>query len=99
MQILLDITDDYSRFTKVEILHTKDETFAAYKNFAAWAQTQHEAQIKRLRSDRGGEFMSQSINLFLASADALFGPITTVCTNGQIVKKISWKVYTQLFRL
>jgi hypothetical protein len=25
-------TDDYSRYTKVNILCTKDETFAAYKN-------------------------------------------------------------------
>ena len=61
----LTFTDDYSRFTKVDILRTKDETFAAYKNFAAWAQTQHGAQIKRLRSDRGGEFTSHEFTKYL----------------------------------
>jgi hypothetical protein len=61
----LTFTDNYLRFTKVEILRTKDETFAAYKNFAAWAQTQHRAQIKRLRSDQGGELMSHEFTKYL----------------------------------
>ena len=35
----------------------------------------------------------KAINLFLASANALFGLITTVHTNGQIVKKIPWTAF------
>jgi hypothetical protein len=58
-------TDDYSRYTKVEILRTKDQTFGTYKSFAAWVQTQHGTQIKRLRSDRGGEFTSNEFTAFL----------------------------------
>lgn len=35
----------------------------------------------------------KSINLFLASADGLFGPITTVRMNGRITKKIPWSAF------
>jgi hypothetical protein len=51
-------TDDYLHYMCVELLHTKDEAFAAYKAFVAWASTQHGANIKCFRSDHGGEFTS-----------------------------------------
>jgi hypothetical protein len=35
----------------------------------------------------------EAINLFIGSADALFGPITTVRTNGRISKKIPWSAF------
>jgi hypothetical protein len=35
----------------------------------------------------------QPINLLLGSADAMFGPITTVRTNGQVTKKIPWSAF------
>jgi hypothetical protein len=35
----------------------------------------------------------KAINLFVALADALFGPITTVRTNGWISKKIPWSAF------
>jgi len=36
------------------------------------------------------------INLFLASADVLFGPITTICANGRVIKKIPWSAFRLL---
>ena len=58
-------TDDYSRYTTLTPLRTKDETLDAYKTFAAWARTQHGVKIKRLRSDRGGEFTGNDFTKFL----------------------------------
>ena len=58
-------TDDYSQYSWIEPLWTKDETFEAYKVFAAWAKTQHGVQIKRLRSDRGGEYTGRKFSAFL----------------------------------
>jgi transposase InsO family protein len=58
-------TDDYSRFTKLIILWSKDQTLDAYKSFAAWAQTQKGVKIKRLRSDRGGEYTRNDFTKFL----------------------------------
>jgi hypothetical protein len=36
---------------------------------------------------------AQPINLFLQSADALYGPITTIRRNGRIEKKIPWSAF------
>jgi hypothetical protein len=36
----------------------------------------------------------QAINLFLQSADTLYGPITTIRRNGHIEKKIPWSAFT-----
>ena len=35
----------------------------------------------------------QAINLFVSSADELFGPITVICRNGKIIKKIPWSAF------
>src|SRR6201999_283973 len=60
-------TDDHSRWTVLDLLHSKDETLNAYKNFEAWASTQHNAKIKRLRTDRGGEYLSSDFSTHLKS--------------------------------
>jgi len=43
--------DDYSRFTWIYFLYSKDEVFSVFKIFHAHIQTQFSAQIKILRSD------------------------------------------------
>jgi transposase InsO family protein len=47
------------------VLHSKDEALDAYKAYAAWAHTQHGVRIKRLHSDRGGEYTSKEFTKFL----------------------------------
>ena len=40
------------------LLHLKDETFEAYKDFESWAKMQHKIPaIKCFCSDRGGEYL------------------------------------------
>ena len=63
----ITFTDDYSRYSHVQLLRTKDEALGAYKAFAAWAQTQRGVHIKRLRSDRGGEYTGNAFTEFLQS--------------------------------
>ena len=58
-------TDDFSRYTQIKLLRSKDETFQAYKDFSAWVLTQHGTKIKKLRSDRGGEFTSGEFDRYL----------------------------------
>jgi hypothetical protein len=58
-------TDDYSCYMHTQSLHTKDETFVAYKAFAAWAKMQHGVNIRHLRSDCGGKFTSNKFDTFL----------------------------------
>jgi hypothetical protein len=58
-------TDDYSQYTWVQLLKTKDEAIVAYKAFAAWAQTQHGATICCLQSDCRGEYTRKVFTRFL----------------------------------
>jgi len=53
--------DDYSRFTYVYLLRTKDEAFGKFKKIV---ENQKERQIKVLRSDRGGEYFSKEFSTF-----------------------------------
>jgi len=58
-------TDDSTCYTTLTILRSKDEALNAYKAYAAWAHTQHGVQIKRLRSDCGGEYTGGEFTKFL----------------------------------
>ena len=58
-------TDDHTHYTWLELLHSKDQAFKAYKTFGLWAQMQHWVKIKRLRSDHGGKYTSNNFTDFL----------------------------------
>jgi hypothetical protein len=61
----VSFTDDYTRYTWLTLLHTKDKALDTYTAFAAWVKTQHGATIKHLHSDRGGEYTGKEFSKFL----------------------------------
>jgi transposase InsO family protein len=67
----VSFTDDYSRYTNVYFLHTKDETFNAYRTYEAWLSNQYKARVKALRSDRGGEYSSDEFSAHLKKAGTI----------------------------
>ncbi|KAL8095322.1 hypothetical protein AgCh_036693 [Apium graveolens] len=50
------IVDDYSRFTWVLFLRSKDEVFAEFKDLITNIETKYSFKLKTIRSDHGGEF-------------------------------------------
>ncbi|KAL8127686.1 hypothetical protein AgCh_014555 [Apium graveolens] len=50
------IVDDYSRFTWVLFLRTKDEAFVEFKGLITNLETKYSYKLKNIRSDHGGEF-------------------------------------------
>ena len=46
-------------------MFAKSDTFSAYLEYESWLKTQHGAAIKRLRSDRGGEYLSDEFSCHL----------------------------------
>ena len=58
-------TDDASRFWAVIPLQKKSDTFAAFKQFKAYAENLTNKKIKALRDDKGGEYMSREFEEFL----------------------------------
>jgi transposase InsO family protein len=55
----------------VYLLKTKDEALNCFKIYKAEVETQLEKKIKRLRSDRGGEYLSNDFGLFCAEHDMI----------------------------
>ena len=59
--------DDFTRFTWVYFLQSKSEVFFEFKVFLALIETQFSTKIKILRSDSGGEYMSNEFQISLQS--------------------------------
>nr|GEU34885.1 hypothetical protein [Tanacetum cinerariifolium] len=60
----LVVTDDYSMFTWVFLLATKDETSPILKTFITGIENQLSLKVKIIRSDNGIEFKNQDLNQF-----------------------------------
>jgi len=62
----MTLIDDATRFCYVYLLKTKDEMLDYFKIYKAEVENQLESKIKRLRSDRGGEYFSILFDEFYA---------------------------------
>ncbi|GJY80741.1 retrotransposon protein, putative, ty1-copia subclass [Tanacetum coccineum] len=62
----LTFTDDFSRYGYVYLLKHKHEVFETFKVFKAEVELQLGKKIKALRSDRGGEYLSQEFKDYLS---------------------------------
>ena len=57
---ILSFIDDYSRYTYVFPLKTKDEAFETFKTYKAEVENKLSLKIKSIRSDRGGEYLKSN---------------------------------------
>src|ERR1044072_3714968 len=68
MKYGLVIVDDYSRWTWVKFLRSKDESYSVFISFCTQVQNEKNSKIVRVRSDHGGEFENKDFeNLFDAN--------------------------------
>ncbi|GJV61612.1 integrase, catalytic region, zinc finger, CCHC-type containing protein, partial [Tanacetum coccineum] len=58
---ILVIVDDYSRFTWVKCLRSKDEAPALIINFLKMIQVRLKETVRRIRTDNGTEFVNQTL--------------------------------------
>ncbi|GJU09712.1 retrovirus-related pol polyprotein from transposon TNT 1-94 [Tanacetum coccineum] len=58
---ILVIVDDYSQFTWVYFIHTKDETPEIIKNFIARVQLNYNAKVYKIRTDNGTKFKNATL--------------------------------------
>ena len=54
----MTMIDDYSRYTKVFLLNQKSEVMAKIKEYVSYVKTQFGKTLKKIRSDNGGEYIS-----------------------------------------
>nr|GFA97853.1 hypothetical protein [Tanacetum cinerariifolium] len=65
----LTFTDDFSRYGYVYLLKHEHEVFENFKVFKSEVELQLEKKIKALRSDRGGEYLSQEFKDYLSKKE------------------------------
>jgi hypothetical protein len=54
----ISFIDDATRYCQLYLVKTKDEALNCFKIYKAEVENQLEQKIKRVRSDRGGEYLS-----------------------------------------
>jgi len=59
----MTFVDDFSRYTKVYLLKSKDETEKIFLKYKAGVENQLDRKIKRLRFDRGGKYDTNSLTV------------------------------------
>ena len=59
--------DECTRHWSVFFLKSKDQAFQSFKSYKAWIELQSGYKIKALQDDKGGEFMSNEFEQYLAS--------------------------------
>ncbi|KAK8547496.1 hypothetical protein V6N12_031633 [Hibiscus sabdariffa] len=64
-QYFITFTDDFSRYGYIYLMCHKSEALERFKEFKNEVQNQHGKSIKALRSDRGGEYLSQDFDELL----------------------------------
>ena len=79
-----------SRYCYIYLLKTKDEAFHYFKIFKAEVENQIERKIKRLRDDRGGEYISNEFSQFCAEHGIIHEvtPPYSPQSNGWLKEKI-----------
>ena len=58
----LTFTDDYSRYTQLYLLRSKEEVFERFKEFKNVVENKFNAKIKSFRSDNGTEYINTRFN-------------------------------------
>ncbi|GKB51827.1 putative ribonuclease H-like domain-containing protein, partial [Tanacetum coccineum] len=71
----LVVTDDYSRFSWVFFLATKDETSGILKSFITGIENLVNHKVKVIKCDNGTEFKNKEMNLFCEMKEA----VNTAC--------------------
>jgi transposase InsO family protein len=78
----ITFTDDYSRKTWVYLLKEKSGALECFKNFKVLVEKEAGNSIQCLRTDRGGEYLSNAFNEF-CSAEGIKRQLTAAYTPQQ----------------
>ena len=62
---IITFTDDYSRYGYVYLMRHKSEAFDKFKEYKNEVENQLDKRIKTLRTDRGGEYLSNEFSTYL----------------------------------
>ncbi len=83
------IVDDYSRYTWVHFLRSKNEAFQNFIKFSKAVQKEKDAEISKVRSDHGKEFENSEFKSFCEdhAITHQFSALRTPQQNGVVKRK------------
>lgn len=86
---VLVVVDDFSRFTWVNFLREKSDTFDVFKKLCIQLQRENHCGVMRIRSDHGIEFENFKFNEFCSSEGIKheFSSTITPQQNGIVERK------------
>ncbi|MCO5607010.1 hypothetical protein L7F22_061201 [Adiantum nelumboides] len=86
---MLVLVDDFSRYTWVSFMKLKSEAFGSIRDWKAMVEKEKDLKVKSIRSDRGGEFLSENFTRWCKS-EGIRRQLTTPYTpsqNGVVERK------------
>jgi len=85
----LVIVDDYTRWSWVKFLKSKDDSYDVFSKFCIQVQSEKELKILKVRSDHGGEFENEPFDIFCEKHGVIyeFSSPRTPQQNGVIERK------------
>jgi len=85
----LVIVDDYSRWSWVKFLKSKDDSYDVFRKFCIQVQSEKELKILKVRSDHVGEFENESFEIFCEKHGIIheFSSPRTPQQNGVVERK------------
>ncbi|GJS01173.1 integrase, catalytic region, zinc finger, CCHC-type containing protein [Tanacetum coccineum] len=94
---ILVIVDDYSRFTWVKFLRSKDETPEFVINFLKQIQVGLNKTVRYIRTDNGTEFVNQVMSIYYEDVDIFHQKSIprTPQQNGVVETAVATACYTQ----
>jgi hypothetical protein len=72
----VSFTDYHDRWTYLVPMAKKSDAFGCNKQYQAWIETQHEAKIKHLQNELGGEYLSEAFTAHLHTSKTEGEPVT-----------------------
>ena len=63
------IVDDYSRWSWVKFLKSKDDSYDVFSKFCIQVQSEKELKILKVSSDHGGEFEMSHLKYFVKNME------------------------------
>ena len=95
----VSFTDDYTRFTTVYTIRTKDEWLGTLQRYYSWIHTKFDLKIARIRTDYGTELRSKKATAWMDDLGIEFEPAASHAQEENGVAERSQRTSTKITRL